>query len=76
MVGAGVGEDGVDDAGGGVGDGDDDGGLFLAGLVDALDVEHGGDDLLQRAGGLGEQSRRIEADGLIEIVANWGTFRT
>jgi hypothetical protein len=59
VVGAGVGGQRVDDAGGGVGDGDDDGGLLDFGPVDALNVEHGGDDLLQGPGCVGEQSQRV-----------------
>ena len=59
VAGAGVGGQCCDDARGGVGDGDDDGGLLDLGPVDALDVERGGDDLLQRTGGFGEQSQRV-----------------
>lgn len=50
VVGAGVGEDGVDDAGGGIGDGEHDDGLLDLGPVDALDVERDGDEFLQGRG--------------------------
>ena len=49
VVGTGVGEQCVDDAGGGVGDGDYDGGLPDLGPVDALAVQRGGDDFLPGA---------------------------
>jgi hypothetical protein len=58
-IGAGVGEQCGDDARGGVGDGDHDGGLLDLGPVDAVDVERGGDDLAQGAEGFGEQSQRV-----------------
>jgi hypothetical protein len=81
-VGAGAGEQCGDDAGGGVGDGDGDGdhdgGPFQLGPVDALDVERGGDDFLQRAGGLGEQSQRvrqfIDQVTLISVLASGGVL--
>jgi hypothetical protein len=43
VVDAGVGEDGLDDGGGGVGDGQDDGGLPGVLPVDGLQVEGGGE---------------------------------
>jgi hypothetical protein len=52
----------LDGLGGGVGDSDPDGHLVLVGPVEDLYVQGGA-------------LRRIEPDGLIEIVANWGTFR-
>ena len=55
VVGAGVGEDGVDDAGGGVGDGQGDGGL----AVDGLEAERGGEAFAQVVGRVGEEAGSI-----------------
>lgn len=59
MVDAGVEKDGVDDAGGGVGDGEDDGGLPGVLPVDGLHGERGGEAFAQVIGGLGEEARGV-----------------
>jgi NB-ARC domain len=64
VVGAGVGQECGDDAGGGVGDGQDDGGLPAVGPVDGLHVEGGGDQFADVVGGAGEQAGVHSVHGL------------
>ena len=56
MVGAGVGQDGVDGGGGRVGDGQDDGGLPGVVPEDGLQAESCGEAFAEVVGGVGEQS--------------------